>query len=361
MLQAHFISSNDRSAWERFLPARRSVFGSYGFLRVCEHFGKGSPYLYVLAQGDSAICYPMFLRPLAALPFTASIWGSWDSTTPEFTGPLLFGKDTELMREFSRMKDEAFRSRGVVAEFAHLHPWSRAAEILPTGIEFNREIVWVDLTLTPNQLLSMHLDSACRKNIKRAESAQVRVFAASDDQHLQEFCRIYHGTMQRNHALESYLFPFAYFRMLRDELPENARFVFAEYKGQIVSATLYLHDDQDVYSYLGGADVEFQQVRPTNAVVWDTICWGCQAGKRRLILGGGYKPEDGVFRFKTTFSKLRQRFSIYKRIHLEDDYRSLDRCCREYSATGDESIGYFPSYRLPCNSTPAPAAKKVSV
>ena len=63
----------------------------------------------------------------------------------------------------------------------------------------------------------------------------------------------------------------------------------------------------DVFSFLGGADAEFQMIRPTNLVIWETILWAPDAGKKRFIPGGGYTVSDGIFRFKSTFSKHRTR------------------------------------------------------
>jgi lipid II:glycine glycyltransferase (peptidoglycan interpeptide bridge formation enzyme) len=151
--------------------------------------------------------------------------------------------------------------------------------------------------------------------------------------------------MRRNHAQSSYYFPFSFYHAFREELPENARFVFAEYKDQIVAAMLYLHDDTDVFGFLGGSDADFQSVRPMNALIWSTIQSTREAGKKRLILGGGYKPDDGILHFKSGFSQLRQPFHIYRRIHLEQDYALLERQCREYYRVAELSPGYFPSYR----------------
>src|SRR5262249_37623077 len=143
-------------------------------------------------------------------------------------------------------------------------------------------------------------------------------------------------------ALPRYYFPHSYFCALRDELPHNTRFVFAEHRNQIIASTLYLHDDTDVFSFLGGAESAFQHLRPSNAVIWDTIQWARAAGKKRLILGGGYKPSDGVFRFKTTFSRLRRAFYLYRRVHFEQDYARLEHQCREYYRVAELPQSYFP-------------------
>jgi hypothetical protein len=306
-----------------------------------------------MESGEAAICYPLLLRPLSDLPFRTESGARWDSITPDFTGPLMAGNHADLAAAFPERRNRLFREHGIVAEFAHLHPWSDIEVLLPQGCVYNREIVWVDVTLDPEHLWREHFEHSCRKNINRAEKEGVTVFAGSGDQHVREFCRIYRSTMDRNEALPSYYFSSEFFQAFRDELPENSRFALAEYRGQIVAATLYLHDDYDVFSFLGGADAAFQHVRPTNAVIWETIRWAHAAGKRRLILGGGYRPEDGIFRFKSTFSRLHQPFYVYKQIHLEADYGQLEQHCRQYYGLNGTPISYFPAYRYQPSGTRA--------
>ncbi|HKD79597.1 MAG TPA: GNAT family N-acetyltransferase [Candidatus Angelobacter sp.] len=345
-LREHYLTTSDYEMWQKYLPASQSVFGSVGYARICERYRESSPRLYVVASENASICYPLLLRSTNRLPFTASTSTMWDSTTPDFTGPLLAGTDDRVVEAFSRRLEALFQSERIVAEFAHLNPWSNARMLLdPQGLVYNRDIVWVDLSLSLEELWDKQLRPSNRNKIRIAARSGVRVFASSAEDHLREFCRIYEGTMRRNHAQDAYYFPFNFFRSLRDELPNNARFVFAEYEDKIVSAMLYLHDHTHIFQFLGGTDASFHSVKPTNAVIWDTIQWARQAGKKRMILGGGYRPDDGIFQFKASFSRLRQPFHIYRRVHLHQDYALLERQCRDYYSVADLPADYFPSYR----------------
>ena len=345
MIREQLLTTADQDDWRRYLPECRSVFGSLGYARICQEHRGYSPRLYVLQSEKAVICYPLFLRSLADLPFRTSVTPKWDSGTPDFTGPLMYGDDHELASAFPEFRNTLFQTERVVAEFAHLYPWSPARSLLGDGCVYNRDIVWVDVTLNLETLWHKHFEHSCRKNITRAEQEGVRTFTAAGEDHVREFHRIYVGTMDRRNALASYYFSYEFFTAFLRELPANSRFVFAEYQGQVVAATLYLYDDQDVFSFLGGTDVAFQQVRPTNAVIWDTIRWAHGAGKKRLILGGGNAPGDSLFRFKSTFSRFHQPFFIYKRIHLEQEYSVLEQGCRAYSGLNGSPISYFPSYR----------------
>jgi hypothetical protein len=287
----------------------------------------------------------MLFRPLSDLPFSCEVGATWDSTTPDFTGPIVDGDDHELVDKFHELHGAFAREMGIVAGFAHLHPWSRKREELLEGSTYNSDIVWVDVAVNPETLFAEHFDRSCVKNINKAKREGVEVSVESSDEAIEEFFRIYTGTMQRNQAHGRYAFSLSFFREIRDNLPQNARFTFARHGGKMVAATLYMHDDDNVYSYLGGADAEFNSLRPTNLVIWETIQWAHATGKKRLILGAGLRPDDGIYRFKATFSPLRQPFYVHKRVYRPEDFAALDRRCREHHSMGGESVEYFPSYR----------------
>lgn len=345
MTHQHFLSPEQSDQWEEFLPANRSVFGSVSYAKICQQFRAAIPRLYVVQFESANVCYPIFLRPLAALPFQAHSGALWDSTTPDYTGPMLKGELSAEVETYPALRDRFFREQGIIAEFAHLHPWHAAAALLPEGREENRNVVWVDTRIEPETLWREHLEHACRKNINTAQRLGVNVYEGKTDDDLREFYRIYLATMVRNGALIKYHFSYEFFRAFRDTMPANTRFVMARSGDKVIAATLYLYDDQDVFSFLGGADAEFQHMRPTNLVVWDMIQWAHREGKTRLLLGGGYKPEDGIFRFKSTFSPNAQPFQVLKRIHCPGDYAHLESLCRQRYSMGAELIEYFPSYR----------------
>jgi serine/alanine adding enzyme len=348
-MSARLLSIADADAWEAALPAGRSAFGSLGFARAQQRAG-ADPRLLVAEMDDARVAYPLQVHSLADLPFSATTKAArFDCASPPFTGPLPSrgleeGETAGLAAEIA----DLLWAEGVVAEFAHLHPWSAAPELAGGG-EADREIVWVDVTLGPDRLWRESYSKACRKNVNRAEREGVTVRPARDAADLAEFHRIYIQTMERNEALDSYFFDLAHFETIFEELPAGARFALAEHDGRVVAATLYLHDAEDVYSYLGGADHDYQQLRPTNAVVHDTIAWAKAEGKRRLILGGGYRPDDGIFRFKASFSPLRATLELARRVHLPDDYDALVAAWRAHYGAADDGAGFFPTYR----ATPA--------
>jgi CelD/BcsL family acetyltransferase involved in cellulose biosynthesis len=344
---AEVLTLADEDRWRGLLPARVSVFGSVEFARIQHRHAGVEPRLFALPDRGGTIVHPLLLRPLAGLPLADGVASAlYDAATPPFTGPLRRGAiDAAARSAFRDALERWYADTGVVTEFDHLHPWNARTEVLDAaGVQGDREIVYVDLALDPERLWRESYTRACRKNINRARREGVRVFEATTEAHALELHRIYEQTMERRGALEAYRVPPDYFPSFLEQMPDNARIVLAEHDGRVAAATLYLHDADDAYSYLGGADHEFQRVRPTNAVVHDMILWARERGIKRLILGGGYGPEDGILRFKSSFSPLRREFHTYRRVHMPDAYGELVERWREHHAGADPGA-YFPPYR----------------
>ncbi len=342
------LGTSDRSLWRSCLPAGRSVFGSLEMATIAEQYLGYSPRLFVFRLEETTVTYPLLLRTTATLPFTAGRRpDGWDSLSPEYTGPLASQPITARAAEhFRRCLADFCRQERIISEFAHLHPWHWTPELHePGAVSPNRQIVYVDLNWPEERLQTESFTYACRKNIKRAEAAGVRVWAAESLAEIGQFHRLYTQTMDRNQAQARYYFPLEYFAAIFASMPANARFVLAAYEGQVVAGTLYLHDDTDVYSYLGGADYAFQHLRPTNAVIRATIGWAQQQGKQRLILGGGYQPNDSIFRFKASFSPLSATFQVYRQVHLPHVYAALNQAWSAHYQRPIEPAGYFPAYR----------------
>jgi serine/alanine adding enzyme len=349
MLKEFVYTTDDWNSWNSALSAQKSVFGSIEFARIVQEHLAYEARLYVLQDDTCQIAYPFFSRPVPSLPLVGveNVRLS-DTVSPEYTGPLVRGAPVQhLAIEFLQRFSMFAFNHSVVAEFIHLHPWKAFTSVLLGNcLEFNREIVYVDLTRTDQQLWRTSFTKACRQNINRSQRENVRVFEAQTMGDIREFHRLYVETMKRRNALDHYYFSLDYFSAFFDHLRRNSRFVLAEYRNQLIAGILYLHDRDDVYSYLGGADYNFQHVRPTNAVIYDTILWGKRQGKKRLVLGGGCSPNDGIFRFKASFSPERTRFFVYKRVHIPDKYAALCRSWSSIYGQASQSTAYFPQYRF---------------
>jgi hypothetical protein len=348
MLKEVIYATDDSRGWSSVLPTHESVFGSVDFARIAEEHLGYQARLYVLQNQQCRIAYPFFCRPIDLLPLAKEVGDHLsDTVSPEFTGPLGWGGPVQTVATDFPNKFSSFAmNQGVVAEFIRLHPWKAlTGALLGNCLHYSREIVYVDLTWPEQKLWRNSFTHPCRKNIMRSQREKVRVFEARTMDDIREFNRLYVQTMKERNAHKDYYFSLGYFAAIFERLKASARFVLAEYRDRLIAGTLYLHDRDDVYSYLGGADYSFQQVRPTNAIIYDTILWGKRQGRKRLVLGGGYSPDDGILRFKASFSPARARFYVYKRVHLPERYAALCRSWSSIYRRDPQSSGYFPPYR----------------
>ena len=182
----------DCDEWNRVLPPNQSVFGSHAFMSIAATHNKYEPQLLVVEDCDGMIAYPYFLRPTGTMAFANGI-AVFDSMTPEFTGPLVTGSASlDLRHSFRTAIETEWQKNSTIAEFAHLHPWGEQDGLLdPALIAYDRDIVWIDVSLSHDVLWKEHFSHACRKNIKRSQRENVRVFEAETEEHFREFFRIY--------------------------------------------------------------------------------------------------------------------------------------------------------------------------
>jgi hypothetical protein len=341
------IPTSESARWDSLLPDHASVFCSSSFAHVAARFMAVAPRLLVSRAGHSRLIQVVWPRALPdALVVGGHSTSRLDLAGPPYSGHFLEGaaSEAEILLHRARLLDWC-SAREVVAEFGHLHPWdSCTAQLFPADVFEERAIVLVDLSLSESDLWANSFTYACRKNIRRSERDGVRVWQAESDADLHEFHRIYVGTMDRNNAQASYYFPVEFFHQIRRSLGDHARFNLASVGDKVVAGTLYLRDRDNAYSYLGGADIAFQNSRPTNAIVWDAIRWAKSVGCRRLILGGGYSADDGIFRFKCSFSPLREAFKVLRRVHSPTAYEQLCARWQELHA-GQDPGAFFPAYR----------------
>ena len=350
-MTSRVLTTDQERAWRLASPGTQSIFASPDYAAIVEKHSGHEARLFVWCSDEVKVVYPFFIRSVTNLPFNeTTALHATDIKSPDYTGPLAHGEVTDQIGAAFRRDFAVYcRETGIVAEFAHLHPWRwRSGPLESDDVMFDREIVYVDLAWSEERLWQESFAYACQKNIKRGRKEKVRVFRATTPDHVEEFYRIYIHTMDRVGADEKYYFPLDYFIAFFERMPDQASFFLAEYQDQVVAATLYLHDDTDVFSYLGGADHAFQHVRPTNMVVYEAIRWARQQGKKRLILGGGYEPNDGVFRFKASFSPLTARFFVYRHVHLPEVYDHLCHAWASYyqvERSVNEASDFFPAYR----------------
>lgn len=192
--------------------------------------------------------------------------------------------------------------------------------------------------------LWMDFKQKVRKNVKRAKKNGLRVIWEDTEEHLPEFLDIYYGTMERSDAEKDYYFSKNFFETL-GRMKENRMYFYVVYEEKIISAELVLYGSENAYSYLGGTDQGYFDLRPNDFLKYEIIKWAKEKGLKNFVLGGGYGTDDGIFQYKTSFAPDGVvDFYTGKKIFDEDAYQYLLKLREKENPMCRESL-YFPQYR----------------
>jgi lipid II:glycine glycyltransferase (peptidoglycan interpeptide bridge formation enzyme) len=151
--------------------------------------------------------------------------------------------------------------------------------------------------------------------------------------------------MDRRQADSKFNYPESFFTALNAKLASNCElFIVRTDSGTVISAEVVLYSDDRFYSFLGGTDASFFPISPNDFLKDKIALHGRALGLRAFVLGGGYRPDDGIFRYKRSFAPRGVwPFFTYRVIGDHDEYRFLT----ERAGTLTASLGdaFFPAYR----------------
>jgi len=347
VLNADVIS--EKAKWlELFARWDRSEVSAHpDYLRL---FASGTESVICLFYGDESdfALFPLIFRPLSTLAWVGERNDWCDLVSPYgYGGPFVQGSPDQ--DKFWDAFEDWARSQKVVSLFVRLGLFPDQLLPFRGEVEYKYDNVVVPLTSSLDTLWR-EFDHKVRKNVTRAKNENLRVITDPDGRYLNEFLDIYYGTMERRSASEGYYFPREFFSDLVTNLSGGIRFFHVLDVDRIISTELVLVSAEHIYSFLGGTHSDAFAKRPNDLLKYAIIEWGIENQKKAFVLGGGYEPDDGIFRYKRSFSpKGILPFNVAKRIFDQNRYDQLIEMHRCFESTaGHEwmpSPGYFPLYR----------------
>lgn len=183
-----------------------------------------------------------------------------------------------------------------------------------------------------------------RKNVQKANSCNLGIVIESTGEYLREFLDIYYSTMERRNAETEYYFSKEFFETL-NRMTDNIMYFHVIYQGKVISTELVIYGAENCYSYLGGTDREYFDLRPNDFLKYEIIKWAKEKGLKNFVLGGGYGADDEIFQYKTCLApKGIVDFNIGRKIFYSDYYKKLVDIRAEDNPDCLCS-GYFPKYR----------------
>jgi hypothetical protein len=345
--------SADRALWVEAWSAGpgREVFNHPDYLKLFAE-AVDRPLCAYLQSDEGTVMYPFILRPVDS-EGPARSGDLTDMITPYgYGGPQAWAASSisRLAAEFWPALDSWAATQNVVTEFVRFGLF-RDAYLPYVGDARTRAINVVVALGDAADAMWMSFDQKVRKNVKKAQRSGITMSIDETGQFLDDFLRIYVGTMDRREAAAGYFFPRSFFETIIKQLPGQFAFFHASLDDRIVSTELVLVSEDSVYSFLGGTDSAAFEFRPNDLLKFEVITWAAARGKKHFVLGGGASPGDGIERYKRAFAPNGSvDFVTGQRVLHPDAYEALVAAKRAdveaRDMTWPDDLSYFPAYRI---------------
>lgn len=321
--------------------------------KVREYYGSEAQ-LFFYGNDKNYIIHPILKKRINELPFYRGDTELYDIASPwYYGGPLAFitnrNVEKELFKGFFEELHNYCKQNNIVTEFVRLHPLIQNHLPLVEFVKVEKrwKIVYVNL-MQDEKTLWNNFKEENQKAIAKAQKSNIDVIATKKKDDIEKFYMLYINAMRRVHASEHYFFSRYFIESIFELLKNNAQLFIAKYRDKTIAGSLLLGTGEFAHDYLRAADSEFLSMRPNNLLVYTKILWAKENNYKFFSLQGGQSEDDGIFRFKSTFSNTTADFYTYGKIHDESRYQAL---C-DMRDTYDKSIGksliesdYFPKYR----------------
>ncbi len=344
MLQVY--STEKSKEWDELVCSfsNHDVYHLCGYTKAFEIHGDGKPHLFYYKDDGVRGMNVVMMRDVADdSRFSGKIpRGTYfDLITPYGYGGWLIegnGNKELLFSEYEKWAKES----NVVSEFVRYHPvldnarFSEAAyNVIPLGGT-------IALDISSEETIWANITSKNRNMIRKAEKNGITIHMGRTSELFEKFREIYNATMDKDNADSYYYFAPDFYKSVKDDLPDNSQVFYAVYEDKIIAASIILFENERLNYHLSGSVREYQNLAPTNLLLYKAALWGSENGHKTFHLGGGVgSGEDSLFKFKKSFYRGEPcRYHIGKKIFLQNEYDML------LSLRGDmPQGGFFPQYR----------------
>ncbi len=304
------ILTTDSTNWDALFESlpieQQDIFYSPLFARLCEKTlnRKDEVLCAAMTSENGVVLYPFVKRNISTMTNFSTTSNLYDITGLYGRGGIVTSliNESDLVLFHDEMKSYC-NENNIVCGFDRYHPIianedkvSDTTEVIDIG-----GFVVVDLRPEMTEIESSFKQSV-RKDLRKSERNGITYFVESNCEHLKDFMDIYYHTMSRNSADDFYYFNEEYFATLCSEMPGKFYFFYAMAEGEVVSCELVLHHGKYCHSFLGGTKREALPLCANPFLKRGIIKFFKERGCDYFLLGGGSKPDDGIFKFKKAYA-----------------------------------------------------------
>lgn len=299
------------------------------------------PVLLVASFNDDFIALPLIVRVIPNTSFydCTSVYG--------YCGPISSLEFEDIPLEtITYFKDQLmnfFESNGIVTVFSRLHP------LISTDVFFDNFglIKHINYTVAIDLRQTLEQQRAQFRKSNKNELNQLRrngfeVVEAQTKKEVDAFIAIYHETMERNHACESYFFDHYYFYNFLKNKCFESKLLIAKKDGEITAGAIVTIVNKIMEGHLAGTAEKYLHDKPMKLIIDETRLIGNERGLDFYHLGGGLagSDDDSLFLFKAGFSDYRCEYKIWQMVVDQGKYNELIN-----GMEVDKNISFFPLYR----------------
>lgn len=347
------VKIDDNEKWDNIVKSFKSydVYYLAGYVKAFQTHGDGEPKLYFYEDKNIRAINVFMKRDIERdQNFSGKIPADtfYDAATPYgYGGFLIEGNVTnESLLALEKGYATLCMNEGIISEFVRFHPVLNNSGILSSIYDISELGRTITIDLGSQEQIWKGLASNNRNKIRKAIKSGVEVYWGRSRELFDMFVPLYNGTMDKDDATEYYYFKKDFYDSILEDLKYNSLMFYAVFENKVISMSIILFSNQQMHYHLSAADREYQNLAPTNLLLYEAACWGGENGYKTFHLGGGLgSREDSLFEFKKGFNKnSKTYFSIGKKIFNSEKYDELINI-RKQSQSFDENKLFFPAYR----------------
>lgn len=343
MLQIYTIQDADK--WDNIVKTFKDydVYWLSGYVKAFQIHGDGEPLLFYYEDENVKGINVVMKRDIAKDKHFENILEPnkyYDFATPYgYGGWLIEGENSkQLFIDY----EQWCKNNNIVSEFVRFHPVVdnqrfsvNSYEVIPLGQT-------IALDLSSKDVIWDNITSKNRNVIRKAIKNGVKIYSSRNIEIYKKFIGIYNATMDKDNADKYYYFGEDFYKSILYDLKHNAQVFYAELDdGTIIATSIMIYANGRMNYHLSGSLREYQNLAPSNLLLYEAALWGNANGYKTLHLGGGVgSGEDSLYKFKSAFNRnSNYRYHIGKKVFLQDEYQKLVSSRKEIQSE------FFPKYR----------------
>lgn len=309
----------DSKQWNKFVKEsfNGSVFNTVEWIRVWESKGSEGIFFVLYEDGEIKAGLPVVMvKKMGLKNYYSMPYGTY--------GGLLIKRKPETFGEVGDLSEDEARKEEIISMFLKFAGnkfgiiglsdfYNELASFGLWQLGFNKLTYKTQLLeLFPNEniLWNKKLASSTRLKVKQAQKHGVEVDFIKSKFEITDCYNLFKDTALR-HKEKGPAFPLEFYNKLFDEMGSILRWSIARKGRDILASTVHFIFGDTIFSWASASGSTVLSYRPNNAIIWDTIKWGCNNGYKYYNFGGSPADAKGLYNFKEGWGAREKEYYFY--------------------------------------------------